>query len=136
MYKRMYLTCSLVLLIALTCATVSAQTGTSNISGSVTDATGAAVPGALVTAIHDATGVKSSQTTTDSGLFAFSSLPVGTYTVTVEKQGFKTLLRTNNTLEVGTPLAVDVSLEVGAVEEKVTPPLVTWSNKKRSRLCL
>jgi hypothetical protein len=103
------------------CATTAfAQTGTSNITGSVTDSTGAVVPGATVTAKNEATGVTSTQTTTDSGVYAFSALPVGNYTITVEKQGFKTLLKTSNVLEVGTPLKVDVVLEVGSVEEKVT----------------
>src|SRR6185436_14067293 len=93
------------------CLPIFAQTGTSNITGSVRDSAGAAVPGASVTAKNDATGVKSTQTTTDSGLFAFSSLPVGVYTITVEKQGFKTLQKTNNVLQVGEPLTVDGTLE-------------------------
>jgi hypothetical protein len=111
---------SVAVALAVICTTGFAQTGTSNITGSVIDGTGAVVPGATVTATNEATGVKSTQTTTDSGVYAFSALPVGNYTITVEKQGFKTLLKTNNALEVGTPLTVDVSLEVGSVEEKVT----------------
>src|SRR5881227_3866166 len=100
--------------------TAFTQTGTSNITGSVRDVNGAVVPGATVTAKNEATGVTSTQTTTDSGLYAFSSLPVGKYTITVEKQGFKTLQKTNNVLEVGIPLTVDVALEVGLVSETVT----------------
>jgi hypothetical protein len=106
------------MIVSATIAT--AQTGTSNITGSVTDSTGAVVPGASVTAMNEATGVKSTQTTTDSGVYAFSSLPVGNYTITVEKQGFKTLQKTKNALEVGTPLVVDAVLEVGSVSETVT----------------
>src|ERR1051325_5517935 len=97
-----------------------AQTGTSNITGTVRDTNGAVVPGATVTAKNEATGVASTQTTTDAGLFAFSSLPVGKYTISVEKQGFKTLQKTGNILEVGTPLAVDLALEIGQVSETVT----------------
>src|SRR5262249_18925537 len=81
---------------------------------------GAVVPGATVTAKNEATGVTYTQTTTDSGLYSFSSLPVGNYTITVEKQGFKTLLKPNNALQVGEPLVVDGSLEVGSVSETVT----------------
>src|ERR1044071_5968971 len=114
------LACTLFVVIVVSATIATAQTGTSHITGSVTDSTGAVVPGASVTAMNEATGVKSTQTTTDSGVYAFSSLPVGNYTITVEKQGFKTLLKTNNALEVGTPLTVDISLEVGSVEEKVT----------------
>ncbi|HSQ22908.1 MAG TPA: TonB-dependent receptor, partial [Pyrinomonadaceae bacterium] len=69
---------------------------------------------------NEATGVTNTQTTTESGLYSFASLPVGNYTITVEKQGFKTLQKTNNTLRVGEPLVVDGSLEVGAVTETVT----------------
>jgi hypothetical protein len=78
------------------------------------------VPGATVTAKNEATGVTNTQATNDSGVYAFSSLPVGAYTITVEKRGFKTLQKTANALEVGTPLTVDVALEVGQVSETVT----------------
>src|SRR5207249_9821340 len=110
---------SFLILIVLGVAAAIAQTGSSNITGSVRDVNGAVVPGATVTAKNEATGVTSTQTTTDSGLYAFSSLPVGKYTITVEKQGFKTLQKTNNVLEVGIPLTVDVALEVGQVSETV-----------------
>lgn len=107
--------------IGIVCAvTVIAQTGTSNITGTVRDTAGAVVPGANVTAKNEATGVTSTQTTNDSGLYGFSSLPVGDYTISVEKQGFKTLQKTNNALTVGTPLTVDAALEVGQVSETVT----------------
>src|SRR5438874_2690269 len=108
-------------LLLLICAVAAlSQTGTSNITGIVRDVNGAVVPGAAVTAKNEATGVSSTQNTTDSGLFAFSSLPVGKYTISVEKQGFKTLQKTGNILEVGTPLAVDLALEIGQVSEMVT----------------
>src|SRR6266850_2003209 len=100
--------------------TAVAQTGTSNITGTVRDTQGAVVPGATVTAKNDATGVTSTQTTNDAGLYAFAALPVGNYTITVEKQGFKTLQKTHNALEVGTPLTADAALEVGSVSETVT----------------
>src|SRR5437667_435265 len=119
MQKLMRVSCSFLILIVLGVAAAIAQTGSSNITGSVRDVNGAVVPGATMTAKNEATGVTSTQTTTDSGLYAFSSLPVGKYTITVEKQGFKTLQKTNNVLEVGIPLTVDVALEVGQVSETV-----------------
>ena len=112
------ITCLFVILLGA--FSLSAQTGTSNITGTVRDTNGAVVAGASVTARNDATGVTSTQVTTDSGVYAFSSLPVGKYTITVEKQGFKTLQKTDNVLEVGTPLTVDAALEVGQVSETVT----------------
>jgi carboxypeptidase family protein/TonB-dependent receptor-like protein len=102
------------------CFTIVAQTGTSNISGTVKDTSGAVVPGATVTVKNNATGVTNTQTTTESGLYSFSSLPVGSYTITIEKQGFKTLQLTNNALQVGEPLTADGSMEVGSVSETVT----------------
>lgn len=110
----------LLFVLLISCAAAFAQTGTSNITGTVTDGTGAVVAGASVTAKNEATGVASAQTTTDSGFYAFSSLPVGKYTINVEKQGFKTLQKTGNVLEVGTPLTVDAALEIGSVSETVT----------------
>src|SRR6267142_5287052 len=122
MSKPNYLIRTLIALIVfVVCAvTAIAQTGTSNITGTVRDTAGAVVPGATVTAKNEATGVTSTQTTNDSGLYAFTALPVGNYTITVEKQGFKTLQKTHNALQVGEPLTVDAALEVGAVSETVT----------------
>src|SRR5882672_4047636 len=120
MLKPTNLITTIVLLLVLCTSAVFAQTGTSNITGTVRDTAGAVVPGATVTAKNDATGVTSTQTSNDSGLYAFTALPVGNYTVTVEKQGFKTLQKTHNALQVGEPLTVDAALEVGSVSETVT----------------
>ena len=115
------------------CLAVFAQTGTSNITGTIRDSNGAAVPGATVTAKNDSTGVTSTQTTTDSGLYSFSSLPVGNYTITVEKQGFKTLQKTSNVLQVGEPLTADGTLEIGQVSETVTVTPAVPSNFRIER---
>ncbi len=110
----------LFLIFALTTVSVLAQTSTSSITGRVVDSRDAILPGATVTVTNEATGLSQTQTTTESGVYAFASLPVGTYTVTVEQTGFKKFQQTHNALEVGTPLAVDVVLEVGQVSEVVT----------------
>ena len=110
----------LFLLFALTTVSVLAQTSTSSITGRVVDSKDAIVPGATITVTNEATGLSQTQTTTDSGVYAFASLPVGTYTVTVEQTGFKKFQKTHNALEVGTPLTVDAVLEVGQVSEVVT----------------
>ena len=120
MTKLAHLTISFLILVAIGITTVFAQTGTSSITGTVRDANGAIVPGATVTAKSEATGVVNTTATTDSGLYAFSSLPVGLYTITVEKQGFKKFQKTGSALEVGTPLVVDAAMEVGQVSEVVT----------------
>lgn len=96
-----------------------AQTSTSRISGTVADSTGAVVPGAKVTVKDEATGVSYTQVTTGAGLYTFPSLPVGKYTVNVEAKGFKTINKTGNVLEVGTPLVVDTTMEVGQATEVI-----------------
>ena len=97
----------------------SSQTSTSQISGTVNDSSGASVPNAAVTLTNQATGVAQRQTTTDAGLFAFSAIPAGAYTVKVEARGFKAYQSHGNTVQVSTPLAVNIQLEVGAVGETV-----------------
>jgi hypothetical protein len=111
---------SIVIAVAFIGGVVLAQTATSRITGSVTDATGALVPGAMVTANNEATGVTYTQTTTEAGLYGFPSLPVGPYTITVALPGFKTASKTGNILVVDTPLVINMSLEVGGVTETVS----------------
>jgi len=105
-----------VLLSTFTCA---AQTSTSQISGTVRDASGAVVPGAAVTLTNESTGVVLKQTATDAGVYAFPAIPVGVYTVKVEASGFKSFVRTGNTVQINTPVTVDVGLEVGTASESV-----------------
>src|SRR5438128_2476197 len=101
-------------------AAALAQTATSRITGTVGDASGALVPGAMVTAKNEDTGVTYTQMTTEAGLYGFPSLPVGPYTITVALPGFKTANKTGNILEVNTPLVINVSLEVGGITETVS----------------
>lgn len=108
-----------VLLLALVGLSAHAQTANSRISGTVMDATGAVVPGAKVSAKNEATGVVYTQMTTDAGLYAFPSLVVGTYTISVEMPGFKTTNKTGVILQVDTPLVVDIPLEIGQASEVV-----------------
>ena len=98
---------------------VQAQTSTSQISGTVRDTSGAVIAGASVTLTNQATGIVLKQISTDSGVYAFPSIVVGTYTVKVEQAGFKTYNRTGNTVQINTPIAVDITLEVGAATESV-----------------
>ena len=97
-----------------------AQMSTSAMSGTVTDSTGGVVPSAAVTATNEATGVSFKQETTAAGLFAFPALTVGTYTLSVEMTGFKALRRSGITITVGTPVTVDLQLEVGLATETVS----------------
>jgi hypothetical protein len=98
---------------------VQAQTGTSRITGTVTDQTGAVLSGATVTAKNEATGVQYTTTATTAGTYALESLPVGSYSITVEAQGFRTFTSTSNVLTVGAPLVVNAPMEVGKATEVV-----------------
>src|SRR5215831_12789028 len=95
------------------------QTGTSRIRGVVTDASGALVPGALVAVTHEATGFTRSLQTNASGQYSFEALPLGKYTVTVTREGFKKVQTSGNELQVGEPLTIDVRIEPGAVTEQI-----------------
>ena len=109
-----------IVIVVLVATAVVGQTSTSRIIGHVADSKQASVAGATVTVTNEATGVSQTQTTTEAGLFAFDSLPVGNYSVLVEQTGFKKVIRTGNHLEVNTPLTLDVAMEVGQVSETVT----------------
>src|SRR5262245_50216853 len=69
--------------------TVSAQTITGRISGTVTDPSGAALPGVSVKITNAATDLVRTVTTDGNGFYVATSLPVGTYSVSIEHQGFK-----------------------------------------------
>ena len=71
-------------------ALASAQTGAASLTGLVTDETGAAVPGATVTATNQATNVEYTAVSNDAGSYTVTSLAVGTYIVKAELSRFKT----------------------------------------------
>jgi hypothetical protein len=89
------------------------------ITGTVTDSSGAAIPGAKVAVRNIATNVGSATETTSSGDFTVPALPVGTYELRVEKQGFKTAIRSEVIVGAGSSVTVNAVLEVGALSESV-----------------
>jgi len=114
----------------LLCAPGFAQTlGT--ITGEVKDSSGAVVPGATVTVVNKATNATRTATSNEVGLFDVPALPPGSYTVTSELVGFKTLSR-DVELQVQQTARVDFVLELGAVSEQATvvgvSPLVETAN--------
>src|SRR5215467_12056222 len=96
-----------------------AQVSSSTISGVVTDQSGAVVSGAAVEAKNEDTAAVYGTVTTSSGTFAFPSLVPGRYTITVKHPGFQTFSSTHNTLTVGNPLVLEVSLRVEAAGASV-----------------
>lgn len=93
--------------------------GTANLQGTVTDATGAVVGKASVALTDEATQVKRSTVSDDSGVYLFPALPIGTYDLIVTATGFKTYEQKGIALEVGSSISVNVSLTVGTAGQTV-----------------
>jgi outer membrane receptor protein involved in Fe transport len=111
----------LALLLVCSAATMAAaQQTTGNINGRVTDAQGAAVPGVTVTGRNVATGYVRSEVTDAEGAYRLNALPVGTYDITAELQGFNKFERKGIIVSVGQTITIDVGLTVAGVQEAVT----------------
>ena len=103
------------------CTTLSAQTiSTSQIRGTIVDASGAPVPGAEITLTQTATGAVRTATSGTQGDYILPELPVGPYQLTVTKEGFSKYVQNGIVLEVGVNPTIDVSLKVGTVTQEVT----------------
>src|ERR1700736_2666152 len=117
--KLVRLTLLIGVLLAGPCGAAFGQaTNAGDISGIVTDTTGAAVPGATVTVLNVETGVTKDYTTNDAGVYDTSSIVAGTYKLTFSREGFSTLIRSSITVQVG-PTTVNAQLAVGTVNTQV-----------------
>ncbi|MBM3735508.1 MAG: carboxypeptidase regulatory-like domain-containing protein [Acidobacteria bacterium] len=109
-----------VAIVLITSATALYGQGTTGqITGSVTDASGAVIPGATVAAVNDGTGLKREAVTNEQGNYLLPLLPPGLYRVSITKTGFRPLARTNLTLAVDQTVRMDAALELGTVSETV-----------------
>src|SRR5499426_3570859 len=97
-----------------------AQLSTAQLSGRVTDESGAVLPGVTVTATQTDTGFVRSDVTDGSGAYILSNLPTGPYRLEAALQGFRTYVQTGIVLQVAGSPVVNVSLSVGNLEESVT----------------
>jgi hypothetical protein len=98
---------------------VAAQS-TGSVTGTVTDSSGAVIPGATVTATNTQTGVATTTVSQSDGKFLFGSLPPGTYVASVELSGFKRHIGSSFQLHVGDRLIFNAALEIGTTTEEVT----------------
>lgn len=98
----------------------AAQTNRATITGTVTDASGAIVPGVQVTATNKGTNVPTKTVSNDDGIFVIPNLPPGSYSVEFKKDGFETVVRPSVTLESTEVARLDTTLKVGAVSSSVT----------------
>ena len=95
------------------------QTTTASLSGIVTDASGAAIPDASITASHAGTTAATKTSSDPSGRYVFPALPPGLYNLSVEKTGFKSSQLTGIRLLVDQKATLDIQLEVGEITTKV-----------------
>jgi hypothetical protein len=99
---------------------LKAQLTTASLGGTVTDSSGAVVPGASVTVRNTGTAFTKNMQSGADGSYLFPVLPIGTYTLTVEKAGFKTYLQSGILLTVNQAVTQGVVLQVGSTSEQVT----------------
>jgi hypothetical protein len=95
-----------------------AQSGLATVTGIVSDESGAAVPGLTVTATNQATNVAYTGLTNDAGNYIMTAVPIGTYVIAVDMQGFKGVMSTV-TLSAAQTARVDFKLQIGTVTERV-----------------
>src|SRR6266404_5855542 len=100
-------------------SSLSAQTTTGTISGTVKDSTGAVLPGAKVELRNQDTGISRAIQSDAAGRYSAASLSLGNYRVTATANGFQTEVRSGIALTVGREAVVDLTMAVGSVTERV-----------------
>jgi hypothetical protein len=105
---------------AITPTLLFGQAATASLSGRITDASNAAVPGATLTIKNTATSATQTATTDEQGRYALLDLPIGLYDLTVSKAGFQNAARTGLTITVGSAPVLDFQLTVGQASETVS----------------
>src|SRR5438445_4851037 len=108
----------LTVILALTLPSL-AQIQNGQFTGVVTDPSGAVIPGATLTVKNLETGLTLITTSNDSGLYTAREVPIGSYKITVEVRGFKTVIKTDLILNAGTIQRVDFELPIGGQVETV-----------------
>ena len=118
-------------------AFAQSQLTTGAISGTVQDVNGAVISGATVTVVNEDTNLTRNLTTSDGGLFVATVLPVGDYSVKIEKQGFSVLEQKNLKVNVGRTTTIIPVLQTGAVSAVVTienTPIIDTTKTDESTL--
>ncbi len=110
--------CALILIAAVSAFSQGAGSGT--LTGTVTDPTGALVPGATVIVRNTDTGIERKTETSEGGVFGAAFLQPGHYEVRASKTGFATVLRKDLVLQVGQTLSLDLSIAVQTAQAEVT----------------
>ncbi len=137
--RRILYSFALFTLFSLLSLSAFAQTVTGTLNGTVTDATGAVVPGIIVTAKDTATGFTRTTTTTSEGFYSMPFLALGSYNVTVEAKGFKKITKTDVVIELNKTTVSNFKLEVSEVGAAVeitgeTPQIETTTGELKHSL--
>jgi Carboxypeptidase regulatory-like domain len=114
-----FLLLTMLVITSVTFQTAWSQEVTASISGTITDPSGASVPGATVAATSVERGIMYTATTNDSGLYLIAHLPVGSYTLKVEKSGFASATHPQFVLTLNQVARIDIAMKVGQASETV-----------------
>ena len=130
--KRLFaIALSLCICALLPSALLSQSASTGTVAGTVTDPSGAAIAAATVTLTDKATNIPRVASSNENGRYIFVDIPAGTYDVSVSKQGFRISKISGQSVNVGSALTLNVTLEIGSVAESVE---VTASNAELQTL--
>ena len=125
-------------LLVLLAGAAAAQTTTGTLSGVVKDATGALVPSSQISVTSAGSGTRRTTTTNEEGRYTLTNLPPGQYEVRAELAGFRTAVQNGVVLTVGGTTVVDLTVQVGAINEVVEiraeEPLVEATRADISRV--
>jgi hypothetical protein len=126
------LSCVAVATLLLTSWVSLGQEYRGTISGMITDQSGAAIPGAKITATETGTGTKSATISEATGAYTIPFLAPGQYTITAEAPGFKEFVRKGVTLSAGEHPVIHIQMQLGTMNQSVTvtaeSPLINTSN--------
>lgn len=117
--SRLFVYACFSLLVILSATSLHAQ-ATGSIRGTISDASGAVVPGVSVTATGTVTGLARTEITNQEGIFVFPDLQIGSYTLQISKSGFASQKREGVVLLTGQTLALEISLAIGSAAQSVT----------------
>ena len=121
--------CTMLMALPLTAA---AQNITGQITGRVTDSSGGTLPGVSVTVVNENTGLSVTRVTDATGVYVFTNLPVGSYSVAAELEGFRKVQRTGFQLGADGRVSADFSLTVGGLQESVEVTAVMGETVNRT----
>ena len=107
-------------LVAFCASRASGQDATGRITGIIYDATGAVIADAHITVTNVATHISRETTSDATGYYQVLALPIGSYTVSLERQGFRSATTVERKLEINQTLKIDIKMEVGSATETVT----------------